>query len=60
MLNVAAIKNLFDIYSKDIQNNSKLLVALIVFISINLIVIFINIWAQVKLKNKEKKFTVLI
>jgi len=55
MNNVSIIKDLFEIYSKDIQNNTKLLIALIVFISINLIVTFINIYAQIKLKNKEKK-----
>lgn len=55
MNNISAIKDLFEIYSKDIQSNSKLLIALIVFISINLVVTFINIWAQINLKNKEKK-----
>lgn len=55
MNNASVIKDLFEIYSTDIQNNTKLLIALIVFISINLVVTFVNIWAQIKLKNKEKK-----
>jgi len=55
MNNVTVIKDLFEIYSKDIQNNTKLLIAMSIFILINLIVTFVNIWAQVKLKNKEKK-----
>lgn len=55
MNNVSVIKDLFEIYSNDIQNNTKLLIALSVFILLNLIVTLTNIYAQVKLKNKEKR-----
>jgi len=55
MNDFSLITGLFDTYSKDIQSNSKLLITVIIFISINLIITLINIYAQVSLKEKEKK-----
>jgi hypothetical protein len=55
MNNFGILKQLIESYSKDIALNNKLLVALIVFISINLITTIINIISQHRLKNKDKK-----
>ena len=55
MNNFGILKDLIESYSKDIALNNKLLVALLVFISINLITTIINIISQHRLKNKDKK-----
>lgn len=55
MNNFGILKDLLESYSKDIALNNKLLIALIVFISINLITTVINIISQHRLKLKDKK-----
>ena len=55
MNNLGAYEDLLKIYSEDIQQNTKLVVALTVFIVINLIVTILNIVSQHVLKTKDKK-----
>jgi flagellar biosynthesis component FlhA len=55
MNNFGILNELIEGYSQDIALNNKLLIALIVFISINLITTIINIVSQHRLKQKDKK-----
>lgn len=54
MNNIGILKDLFKTYADDIEKNNQLLVALLIFISINLITTLINIISQHKLKSKDK------
>jgi len=55
MNNLGAYEKLFELYSNDIQNNTKLIIVLSIFIIINLIVTILNIISANRIKNKEKK-----
>lgn len=55
MNNLGAYKELFEIYSTDIQKNTKLIIALSIFIGINLLVTILNIISQHVLRTKDKK-----
>ena len=55
MNNFGILKDLMEGYSKDLALNNKLLVALLIFISLNLITTIINIISQHSLKKKDKK-----
>ena len=57
MNNLGVIKELLEKYGEDIALNSKLIIALIIFIFINLITTIINIISAHSLKGKEKKIT---
>lgn len=55
MNNFGILKELIESYSKDIALNNKLLIAVLIFILINLFTTIINIISQHRLKNKDKK-----
>lgn len=55
MNNFGILKELIESYSEDIALNNKLLVAILIFILINLFTTMINIISQHRLKNKDKK-----
>jgi hypothetical protein len=55
MNNLGAYKDLFEIYSTDLQQNTKLIITLTIFIGINLLVTILNIISQQVLKTKDKK-----
>jgi hypothetical protein len=55
MNDYSALKDLLEIFSNEITTNSKLAIALICFIGINLVVTLLNIFSQNRLKNKEKQ-----
>ncbi len=55
MNNFGILEKLMESYSNDIAFNNKLVVALIIFISLNLITTIINLISQHNLKLKEKK-----
>ncbi|WP_425076956.1 hypothetical protein [Psychroserpens sp. S379A] len=54
MNNIGILKDLLKTYADDIERNNQLLIALLIFISINLITTIINIISQHKLKSKDK------
>lgn len=55
MNNLSVYKDIFEQYGADILNNTKVVVALIIFIGLNLLVTCVNVWAQFSVKNKDKK-----
>lgn len=55
MNDIGVLTELIDKFSNNIDNNNKLSIALIVFMSINILMSLINILSDHKLKNKEKK-----
>lgn len=55
MNNFGILKDLLENYKEDLALNNKLMVALLIFISINLITAIINILSQHNLKSKDKK-----
>lgn len=55
MNDLTAFKDIIISFGTNLQDNSKLAGALIVFIAINLVVTCINVWAQFSVKNKDKK-----
>ena len=55
MNNYSIYKDLFEVFSQEINTNTKLIIALICFICVNLVVTLLNIYSQNRLKNKEKK-----
>ena len=55
MNNLGVLNKLIESYSGDLMLNSKLLIALSIFIFINLITTIINIYSQHVLQTKEKK-----
>ncbi len=55
MNDYSALKDILEIFSNEVSTNSRLAIALICFIGINLIVTILNILSQNRLKNKEKK-----
>ncbi|MGO4921464.1 hypothetical protein [Maribacter spongiicola] len=54
MNNIGILKDLLQTYADDIEKNNQLLIALLVFISINFLTTIINIISQHKLKSKDK------
>nr|WP_042270265.1 hypothetical protein [Nonlabens ulvanivorans] len=54
MNNLGLLKDLLTEYANDIERNNQLLIALLIFISINLLTTIINIASQHKLKSKDK------
>ncbi len=54
MNNLGVLKDLLQTYSDDIERNNQLLIALLIFIGINLLTTIINIVSQHKLKSKDK------
>lgn len=54
MNNIGILKDLLKTYADDIERNNQLLIALLIFISINLLTTIINIISQHKLKSKDK------
>jgi hypothetical protein len=54
MNNVGILKDLLENYSNDIERNNQLLIALLIFIGINLLTTIINIISQHNLKSKDK------
>lgn len=55
MNNLGAIQELLETYSDDIARNNQLLMALLIFIGVNLLTTIINIISQHRLKSKDKK-----
>ncbi len=54
MNNLGVLKDLMQTFSNDIDRNNHLLIALLIFILINLLTTIINIASQHKLKSKDK------
>ena len=55
MNDIGVLQELIGKFSNNIDNNNKLSIALMIFMSINLLMSLINIFSDHKLKNKEKK-----
>ena len=55
MNNIGILKDLLENYSEDIERNNQLIIALLIFILINLMTTIVNIISQHKLKAKDKK-----
>lgn len=55
MNNLGAIQELLETYSDDIARNNQLLIAMLIFIGVNLLSTLINIISQHRLKSKDKK-----